>query len=79
MQQKNGFGETLAAQEGGRVRIHRTKMRRSEANFFLINLFLFIWLHEVLIVAYGNSGPLYWKHRVLTTGPTQGSPSKVNF
>ena len=36
MQQKNGFGETLAAQEGGRVRIHRTKMRRSEANFLFM-------------------------------------------
>ena len=61
------------------MRIHRTKKRRSKANYFVINLFLFIWLYEVLVAACGSSGPLYWEHRVLTPGPTQHSPSKVNF
>lgn len=49
------------------MRIHRTKKRRSKANFFVINLFLFIWLHEVLVAACGSSGPLHWEHRVLNS------------
>ena len=42
-----------------------------------LNLFIFIWLCQVLAVACGslfssqglNLGPLHWEHGVLTTGP----------
>ena len=44
-------------------------------------LFLFIWLHRVLVVAHGNQfpdqgsnpAPLYREHRVLATGPPGNS------
>ena len=54
------------------------------------NIYLFIWLHQVLVAALGifdlvaacvmfpeqelNPGPLPWKHGVLATGPPGKSP-----
>ena len=49
-------------------------------------MYLFIWLHQVLVAACGvyfpdkgsNSGPLYWEHWVLATGPS-GKSLGSNF
>ena len=50
--------------------------------FFFFNIDLFIWLHWVLVEAYGiyfldqgwNPGPLHWEGGVLVTGPPLKSP-----
>ena len=50
--------------------------------FFLIFIYLFIWLHQVLVAARriqfpdqgSNPGPLPWRRGVLTTGPPGQSP-----
>ena len=74
------------------VIIHKNKIRISGLVLTAIemedlkkkkHLFLFIWLHRVLVVACGiqfpnqgsNPAPLYQEHRVLATGP-QGNSQK---
>ena len=50
----------------------------------LFKRYLFIWLHQVFLAAYGiqfpdqalNLGLLHWEHRVLATGP---SGKSLNF
>ena len=51
---------------------HLFYCKSSLTAFPLTHFFFFlIWLHQVLVTAYGSphQGPLNWEHRVLATGP----------
>ena len=69
---------------GPGLQIQVLEMDGSSSFFFLKDSIFFnsfIWLHQVLITAYGilfpdqgsNLGPLHWELRVLTTGPAEKS------